>query len=102
MAPRNLENTIEKAWIELAKENIFYSNARMRFTHVESETVRTIKLIISDDGNFKLVFNPRRIYNKGVNFTKALIKHELFHIIFGHYLVISAIDYSYILMMFFP
>jgi len=84
MAPRNLENTIEKAWIELAKENIFYSNARMRFTHVESETVRTIKLIISADGNFKLVFNPRRIYNKGVNFTKALIKHELFHIIFGH------------------
>ncbi|UYO99656.1 VWA-like domain-containing protein [Oceanotoga sp. DSM 15011] len=79
-----MQDIVEKAWIELSKESIFFSYARMRFDMLKSETVRTVKLSITSNGNFRLIYNPRRLKSKGINFTKAIIKHELYHIIFGH------------------
>lgn len=79
-----MEDIIEKAWIELGKESIFYNYLKMYFDNIPSENVRTVKLSVSKSGRFKIIFNPRRLKAKGLIFTKAILKHEIFHIIHGH------------------
>jgi len=79
-----VEDIIEKAWIELGKESIFYNYLKMYFDNIPSENVRTVKLSVSKSGRFKIIFNPRRLKAKGLIFTKAILKHEIFHIIHGH------------------
>lgn len=79
-----MENIIEKAWIELGKESVFYNYLKMYFDNIPTENVRTIKLTISKSGRFKILYNPRRLRSKGEIFSKAILKHEIFHIIHGH------------------
>ncbi|SHE74254.1 Predicted metal-dependent peptidase [Marinitoga hydrogenitolerans DSM 16785] len=79
-----MEDIIEKAWIELGKESIFYNYLKMYFDSIPSENVRIIKLSITKSGRFKILFNPKRLKAKGLIFTKAILKHEIFHIIHGH------------------
>jgi predicted metal-dependent peptidase len=79
-----MEDVIEKAWIELGKESIFYNYLKMYFDNIPSENVRTVKLSISKNGRFKIIYNPRILKAKGLIFTKSILKHEIFHIIHGH------------------
>ena len=79
-----MNDIVEKAWIELAKESVFFSYIRMHFENISTENIRTTKLSITSSGNFRLLYNPRRLNSYGIRFTKALIKHEIYHIIFGH------------------
>ncbi|GAB6188358.1 VWA-like domain-containing protein [Marinitoga arctica] len=79
-----MEDIIEKAWIELGKESIFYNYLKMYFDNIPSENTRAIKLSISKSGRFKLLYNPRRLKAKGIIFAKSILKHEIFHIIHGH------------------
>ncbi|BBE30115.1 hypothetical protein OSSY52_02560 [Tepiditoga spiralis] len=79
-----MKDIVEKAWIELAKESVFFSYIRMHFENIPTENIRTTKLSITSSGNFRLLYNPRRLKSYGIRFTKALIKHEIYHIIFGH------------------
>ncbi|WP_129409929.1 vWA domain-containing protein [Marinitoga lauensis] len=79
-----MEDIIEKAWIELGKESIFYNYLKMYFDNIPSENVRTVKLSISKSGRFKILYNLRRLKARGIIFAKAILKHEIFHIIHGH------------------
>lgn len=82
-----MSNIVERAWLELIQENIFYSYVKMKFDSLETKTVRTIKVSITANGNFRLLYNPMRLESKGLIFTKALLKHEIYHIIFGHFFI---------------
>lgn len=85
MVGRNIEDDIvQKAWIELSRESIFYSYFKMKFENFPTQTIRTIKLGITANGNFRLIYNPKRLLNKGLVLTKGLIKHEIYHLMFGH------------------
>ncbi|KAF2956017.1 VWA-like domain-containing protein [Marinitoga sp. 38H-ov] len=84
-----MEDLLEKAWIELGKESIFYNFLKMYFDNIPSENVRTVKLSISKNGRFKILYNPRRLKAKGLMFSKAILKHEIFHIIHGHIFIKS-------------
>lgn len=79
-----MEDILQKAWIELEKESLFFSYLRMNFDSVPTNSVRTIKVSITSQGKFRLLYNPIRLKNLGLNITKGILKHEIYHIIFGH------------------
>ncbi|KLO23871.1 MULTISPECIES: vWA domain-containing protein [unclassified Marinitoga] len=85
----DINDIIEKAWIELGKESIFYNYLKMYFDNIPSFNVRTIKLSISKSGRFKIIYNPKILRAKGLIFSKSLLKHEIFHIIHGHIFIKS-------------
>ncbi|KLO22652.1 hypothetical protein X275_05110 [Marinitoga sp. 1197] len=85
----DINDIIEKSWIELGKESIFYNYLKMYFDNIPSFNVRTIKLSISKSGRFKIIYNPKILRAKGLIFSKSLLKHEIFHIIHGHIFIKS-------------
>jgi len=82
-----MDDILQKAWIELSKESVFYSYLKMYFDSLATDAVRTIKVSITPNGNFRITYNPYKLQNKGLAFTKALLKHEIYHIIFGHFFI---------------
>ena len=79
-----MEDILQKAWIELEKESLFFSYLRMNFDNVPTKAVRTIKVSITSQAKFRIMYNPKRLQNLGLTLTKGLLKHEIYHIIHGH------------------
>ena len=79
-----MEDIIQKAWIELEKESLFFSYLRMNFDSIKSESVRTIKVSITPQAKFRIMYNSKKLENLGLRITKGLLKHEIYHIIYGH------------------
>ena len=67
-----MDDILQKAWIELSKESVFYSYLKMYFDSLATDAVRTIKVSITPNGNFRITYNPYKLQNKGLAFTKAL------------------------------
>ncbi|MDI3516522.1 MAG: hypothetical protein PWP37_427 [Thermotogota bacterium] len=78
---------VESAAIELGKESPFYTYVFMYLERVATSRVRTLKLRVSDQGRFQLFYNPELLENKPKELVKALLLHELLHIINGHVLI---------------
>jgi predicted metal-dependent peptidase len=79
-----MNDILQNAWIELEKESLFFSYLRMNFDSMPTTSVRTIKVSITPQGKFRLLYNPNRLKNIGLILTKGILKHEIYHIIFGH------------------
>ena len=79
-----MSDILQKAWIELEKESLFFSYLRMNFDNVPTQAVRTIKVSITSQAKFRIMYNPKRLQNLGLTITKGLLKHEIYHIIHGH------------------
>jgi predicted metal-dependent peptidase len=77
---------LEKALIELGKDSPFYLYILLGMRRVETDTVRTVSLGFNRNGDVILFYNPK-IGQKGVRFIKALLKHEVMHLINQHFLI---------------
>ncbi|HOO74480.1 MAG: hypothetical protein H7A31_04545 [Thermotogae bacterium] len=79
-----MTNIMEDAWIDLSKENYFFNYFRLFCEMIPSETVKTIKSTFTSKGQIRIIYNDKVLSLKGVRFTKALLKHQIYHIVFGH------------------
>jgi len=78
---------VEVAAVELGKESPFYTYVFMYLERVATDRVRTFKLRVSEQGRFQLLYNPRLLEGKPLELVKALLLHELLHIVNGHVLI---------------
>ena len=77
---------MEKALLELGRESPFYLYMLLGMKMVETESVRTVSLSFSKNGDIVLLYNPK-IEKRGIRFVKALLKHEVMHLINQHFLI---------------
>ncbi len=77
---------IEEALVELGRESPFYLYVLLGMKRVETDSVRTVSLGFSKKGDVILLYNPR-IFKRGKRFVKALLKHEVMHLINQHFLI---------------
>ncbi len=77
---------LEKALIELGKDSPFYLYVLLGMKRIVSGSVRTMAIGFSKNGDVLLFINPK-IENKDVRFIKALLKHQVLHLINQHFLI---------------
>ncbi len=77
---------LERALIELGKESPFYLYILIGMKRIKMDSVRTISLGFSRNGDILLFYNPK-MENKDMRFIKALLKHEVMHLINLHFLI---------------
>ena len=77
---------MEKALLELGRESPFYLYMLLGMKMVETDSVRTVSLSFSKNGDIVLLYNPK-IEKRGIRFVKALLKHEVMHLINQHFLI---------------
>lgn len=78
---------IEKAFIRLGKESPFYSVILLHMVPKPDPKAGTIGLRISDLGRYELIYNPKRISRMELSKIKALVLHQILHIVNLHVLI---------------
>jgi len=77
---------LERALLLLGKESPFYLYILLGMKRIKSDVTRTLSLGFSKNGDVLLFYNPK-IEQKGIRFIKALLKHEVMHLINLHFLI---------------
>ena len=77
---------IDEAIVALGKESPFYLYMLIGMKRIETDSVRTVSLGFSKNGDILLFYNPK-IEEKDPRFVKALLKHEVMHLINQHFLI---------------
>lgn len=78
---------LEKVFISLGKDSPFYSYLLLYVIPVPDYKIGTVGLRISQRGYFELLFNPKRLPLLNFKKIKALVLHQLMHIINLHVLI---------------
>ncbi len=77
---------LEDALLSLGRESPFYLYVLLGMKRVSTDTVRTLSMGFSRNGDIILFYNPK-IEQKDTRMIKALLKHEVLHIINQHFLI---------------
>ncbi|MDI3472348.1 MAG: hypothetical protein PWQ20_801 [Thermotogaceae bacterium] len=90
MAETNLIESfdlLEKVFISLGRESPFYSYLLLYVTPVPDYKIGTLGLRVSERGFFDLLFNPSKLPTMDFKKIRALVLHQLMHIINLHVLI---------------
>jgi len=90
LAETNLKlstDILERVFISLGKESPFYSYLLLYVTPVPDYKIGTVGLRVSERGFFDLLFNPFKLPTLNFKKVKALVLHQLMHIINLHILI---------------